>query len=97
MVLIRLRICAGWSAPLVFANPRRQVLSRRGPFVVRRQLFALHDNSSINIGLNLTRFSSQECLLHEPIPKWQKQGQQGTWLIAFKETLKIFSKTFDQN
>ena len=28
--LIRLRGCAGWSAPLLFANPRRQVFSRRG-------------------------------------------------------------------
>ena len=27
--LIRLRGCAGWSAPLLFANPRRQVFSRR--------------------------------------------------------------------
>ena len=30
--LIRLRACAGWSAPLLFANPRRQVLSRQGPY-----------------------------------------------------------------
>ena len=30
--LIRLRGCAGWSAPLLFANHRRQVFSRRGPF-----------------------------------------------------------------
>ena len=29
---ISLRGCAGWSAPLLFANPRRQVFSRRGPF-----------------------------------------------------------------
>ena len=29
--LIRLRECAGWSAPVLFANPRRQVLLRRGP------------------------------------------------------------------
>ena len=29
--LIRLRGCAGWSAPLLFAHHRRQVLSRRGP------------------------------------------------------------------
>ena len=27
-----LRGCAGWSAPLLFANHRRQVFSRRGPF-----------------------------------------------------------------
>ena len=31
--LIRLRVCAGWSAPVLVANPRRQVFSRRGPFV----------------------------------------------------------------
>ena len=29
--LIRLRGCAGWSAPVLFANPPRQVVSRRGP------------------------------------------------------------------
>ena len=29
--LIRLRVCAGWSAPLLLENPRRQVLSCRGP------------------------------------------------------------------
>ena len=31
--LIRLRGGAGWSAPVLFANPRRQVFSRRGPNV----------------------------------------------------------------
>ena len=30
--LIRLRGCAGWSAPLLFATLRRQVFPRRGPF-----------------------------------------------------------------
>ena len=30
--LIRLRQCAGWSAPLLFANTRRQVFSHRGPY-----------------------------------------------------------------
>ena len=29
--LIRLRGCAGWSAPLLFENLRSQVFSRRGP------------------------------------------------------------------
>ena len=29
--LIRLRRCAGWSAPVLFANPRRQVFLRCGP------------------------------------------------------------------
>ena len=32
--LIRLRGCAGWSAPLLFANLRRQVFSRRGPIIL---------------------------------------------------------------
>ena len=30
--LISLRGCAGWSAPLLFAHPRRQVFLRRGPY-----------------------------------------------------------------
>ena len=33
-VLIRLPGCAGWSAPLLFANPRRQVFLRQGPIIV---------------------------------------------------------------
>ena len=30
--LIRLRGCAGWSAPLLFANHQRQVFSHRDPY-----------------------------------------------------------------
>ena len=30
--LIKLRRCAGWSAPVLFANLRRQVFSRQGPY-----------------------------------------------------------------
>ena len=33
--LIRLHGCAGWSAPVLFANPRRQVFSHRGSYVVK--------------------------------------------------------------
>ena len=29
--LIRLRRCAGWSAPVLFVNPRRHVFLRQGP------------------------------------------------------------------
>ena len=32
--LIRLRGCAGWSVPVLFANPPRQVFSRPGPYFV---------------------------------------------------------------
>ena len=31
-MLIRLRWCADWSVPLLFANPQRQVFSCRGPY-----------------------------------------------------------------
>ena len=30
--LIRLRGCAGWSVPVLFTNPQRQVFSRQGPY-----------------------------------------------------------------
>ena len=33
--LIRLHGCAGWSAPLLFANPRRQVFTGRGPYDIK--------------------------------------------------------------
>ena len=32
--LISLRGCASWSAPVFFANPRRQIFSRRGPIII---------------------------------------------------------------
>ena len=31
--LIRLGRCAGWSAPVLLANPRRQIFSLQGPYV----------------------------------------------------------------
>ena len=33
--LIRLPRCAGWSAPVLLANPRRQVFSLPGPIIKR--------------------------------------------------------------
>ena len=36
--LIRLRGCAGWSAPVLFAKPRRQVFSRRGPIITPTEI-----------------------------------------------------------
>ena len=32
--LIRLHKCAGWSAPVLFPNPRRPVFSHQGPFYI---------------------------------------------------------------
>ena len=35
--LIRLCGCPGWSGPVLFAKPQRQVLSRRGPYYMRSE------------------------------------------------------------
>ena len=37
--LISLRGCAGWSASLLFADPRRKVFSRRGPYYHDARIF----------------------------------------------------------
>ena len=42
--LIRLCVCAGWSASLLFANPRRQVLSRQGPYSLKRHGYNFLNN-----------------------------------------------------
>ena len=39
--LISLRVCAGWSRPLLFANPGRQVFSLRGPYITLDLFFVL--------------------------------------------------------
>ena len=40
-VLIRLRGCAGWSVPVLFASSSRQVFSHRGP-IIRPQYLAAY-------------------------------------------------------
>ena len=37
-VLIRLHRCGGWSEPLLFANPRRQVFLHQGQLVLKNSL-----------------------------------------------------------
>ena len=51
--LISLRGCAGWSAPLLFANPRRQVFSRRGPshwcFIFNIHLWSMNRSEHVSL------------------------------------------------
>ena len=47
-VLIRLRGCAGWSAPVLFPNPRRHVFSHRGPYNILCQGNSLSPNLIIS-------------------------------------------------
>ena len=64
--LIRLRGCSGWSAPVLFANPRRQVFSQRGPYKVysktclkrplkKDQKIGFHDRLLLNAGQKYCR------------------------------------------
>ena len=54
-VWIRLRGCAGWPAPVLFANPRRQVFSHRVPndtlFINCTQFEQIHSSAKIQIRL----------------------------------------------
>ena len=62
-MLIRLRGCAGWSTPVLFANPRRQVFSRRGPNkadLKRHKL--MHTLSKFQCGICYERFSLAKLL-----------------------------------
>ena len=51
-MLISLQGCPGWSAPLLFANPQREVFSRRGPYllsIVENTWTSLHNSILIEI------------------------------------------------
>ena len=48
--LTRLRGWAGWSAPLLFANHRRQVSSRRGPYSI-----GINESASTTLATSPTR------------------------------------------
>ena len=45
--LIRLLGCAGWSAPVLFANPRKQIFLRRGPYDITNLLNSIFFRMSI--------------------------------------------------
>ena len=57
-VLIRLRGCAGWSAPLLLANPRRQVFLCHGPDSLYYKQYG--PRSDCFHGINLTRDQSDQ-------------------------------------
>ena len=53
-VLISLRVCAGWSAPLSFANPENSFFSRRCPLKARIQLSIHVATTSLSLSLSLS-------------------------------------------
>ena len=67
--LIRLHGCAGWSAPVLFANPSRQVFSRQGP---NKACFTCSRSRESNFELEAQRLCVQHIIF------------QGTWPRGYK-------------
>ena len=53
-VLISLRRCAGWSVPVLFANPGRQVFLCRGPYCQCTQSVGSPFNLNIQMYITMT-------------------------------------------
>ena len=75
--LIRLGGCPGWSAPVVLANPQRQVFLRRGPFVINwhvKTVHAIHfvytDNSCKQISADQTAHFWVTTAIHATFKVW---------------------------
>ena len=69
--LIRLRGCACWSAFVLFANPRRQVISRCGPYNNLSETDSADDETSNNLYDNdceVTSFVNVPTENHELVP-----------------------------
>ena len=58
--LIRLRVWAGWSAPVLFATPPKTVFSRRGPYCawVKVRNFQNYQILKLAVGLQISMISS---------------------------------------
>ena len=72
--LIRLRGCTGWSVPVFFANPGRQVFSRRGPYILS------HVAQSEQVQLQNQR--SQVWPLPGPVLSWRLIMKWFLWSIS---------------
>ena len=67
--LIRLRGCADWSAPVMFANPQRQVFSRQGPYNLNP--FSV---DSFHFKSHPTHFLSESAMRTRSSPRELKRG-----------------------
>ena len=74
-VLIRLREYAGWSVPVLVANPRRQVFSRQGPNVMPVSInFTREDRETRN------RPNNQQ---HETLMCHSKMQQETSFVMSY--------------
>ena len=56
-----MRGCAGWSAPVLFATPRRQVFSCRGPNNTRNKISPKYTTAFLTIHLQNTYMYLAKC------------------------------------
>ena len=106
--LIRLRRCAGWSAPLLFANLQRQVFSCRGPIGINQcQSSCMIHNFVYTVKPDLSGHSKrrakigfQDRLLLNAGQKYCRmlQGEHSAILLTFIKlqfVIKVFLSIFD--
>ena len=91
--LIRLRGCAGWSAPVLFANPRRQVfLATRPNYNGYFASLLLYTYTSHNIKPSVTspcNFNARTRISHNDLRSSQRTSQ-----VMFPFKLFVFAVSF---
>ena len=101
--LIRLHGCTGWSAPLLFANPRRQVFSRQGPYKEiiieftylgsKKQVSTIHDFSQGVNAVRIAKKSHENTNCHLSSMKGTWKGMYFLYGVKISLTYKIHSST----
>ena len=89
--LIRLRGCAGWSAPVFFATPRRQFFSRRGPYD------AYHPARNATIK-TLMRINERRLLSLSSSANWQQFAVENVIFLDMQvhESLVLITNAYAQ-
>ena len=99
--LIRLRGCAGWSAPYLFANQRRQVFWRRGPYY-GMCFFLLQVKNSCDCDLRKFPYRKFPYFVKNLIAAWQPltiqvltlNGPIATKVVCFSRLLKCLRSLY---
>ena len=90
-VLIRLRGCAGWSAPVLFANPRRQVFSRQGPNIRPLALLChLKEAFAHMRSISKSCVLTQNLYLTLPADQLASKSLKNLLLLTLSQTKSVF-------
>ena len=96
--LIRLRGCAGWSAPVLFANSRRQVISRQGQYNVRYSRNKPYNQSILTLTFASKAIpGNQKLLRHQTVCQMliSSVKKKSTVITAKGQILSILTLIFD--